>query len=185
MKQTKQVLVESTIDLIARGGVEAATVRAIAQASEVTEGTIYRHFPSKQELYRYAYRRIVNDMVVEKEKLLKSERSTPEKIREWIRLTFEYYDKYPEAFAYVFLVPVPKAISNDKSTRRQGDMFLKFIKEAQTANEIRNMLPELALSHFTGLMLNIPRLINADRLPGPALKYLDEVDNAVWRILRA
>jgi hypothetical protein len=47
------------------------------------------------------------------------------------------------------------------------------------------MPPELALSHFTGLMLNVPRLINEGTLEGPASRYVDDVADAVWRALCA
>ena len=41
---------------------------------------------------------------------------------------------------------------------------------------------ELALSHFSGILLNVPRLINEGSLPRPALQYTDEVKRAIYRV---
>jgi hypothetical protein len=45
--------------------------------------------------------------------------------------------------------------------------------------------PKLAYSHFSGIMLSVPRLIHEGVLRGPALSYLDEASEAVWRALGA
>ena len=41
---------------------------------------------------------------------------------------------------------------------------------------------ELGMGHFTGVMLNVPRLINDGMLSGPAGTYTGEVLNALTRI---
>jgi len=66
---------------------------------------------------------------------------------------------------------------------RQGRIFMEMIKSAVATEEIKPIAPELALSHFTGVMLNVPRLINEGLLEGPASRYFEAVADAVWNIL--
>lgn len=49
--ETKTKLIEATIKVVSEVGYTRATTRAIADAAQVAEGTIYRHFADKQQLF--------------------------------------------------------------------------------------------------------------------------------------
>ncbi len=51
----KAALIAATLDLVAENGVRGATVRAIAERAEVTQGLIRHYFSSKEELISAAY----------------------------------------------------------------------------------------------------------------------------------
>ena len=183
-RNTKDVLIASTIRLVSRHGAESLTTRAIAAESGVTEGAIYRHYRSKEALRWQAYKLIVEEMYQEKLHLKTSTAPVRQKIREWVKLTFAYFDRYPDAFTYVLLLPPPPAAEGESAiTTKQGDLFEQLMTEAGSAGLIRPISPAVARCHFTGLMLNVPRLINDGALPGPASLYTDEVGDAVWRVL--
>jgi AcrR family transcriptional regulator len=180
----KRELLEAAVKLVAQGGIEAATVRAIAREVGVTEGAIYRHYPSKEELYWQAYRRIIEVMIHEKEELIARGLPIRQTLREWVRLSYAHYDAHPDAFTYVLLTPPMIPAAELEITTHQGRLFMETIKQTQKEGRVRSISPELALSLFTGLMLNVPRLINEGTLPGPASQYADEVADAVWRVLQ-
>jgi AcrR family transcriptional regulator len=48
--ERKQQIVEVTMDLVAKNGVQAATTSRIAAAAGVSEATLYRHFASRREM---------------------------------------------------------------------------------------------------------------------------------------
>lgn len=56
-------LISAALELIADGGAEAATVRAIADRAGVTSGLIRHYFTNKQELTRAAYLVLMNQMI--------------------------------------------------------------------------------------------------------------------------
>ena len=111
-----------------------------------------------------------------------------------MRLTYNYFDRHPAAFTFVLMTPhlVPPAgqsagsgvVDRLRLSADQGDLFLEMIEEALKAGEVRPMPPKLALSHFAGVLLSVPRLIREGVLGGPASAYADEVSDAAWRILR-
>jgi AcrR family transcriptional regulator len=183
-QNTKERLIQATMRLVAEGGAHAATVRAIARAVGVTEGAVYRHFPSKEQLYAHAYERVVDDMYAEKLRLLHEPGTFAEKCHEWVRLTYAYYDAQPEAFTYVLLTRAIAALMDSTVTTKQGRILTELLEQAQRAGEVRALPIKLTLSHFTGLMLNVPRLINEGALPAPASQYADEVADAIGRALR-
>lgn len=58
----RAALISATQELVAEGGPEAATVRAIAARAGVTPGLIRHYFQSKDELTRAAYRALMDGM---------------------------------------------------------------------------------------------------------------------------
>ena len=56
----RAALIAATQSLVAEGGPEAATVRAIASRAGVTAGLIRHYFQTKEELIRAAYRALMD-----------------------------------------------------------------------------------------------------------------------------
>jgi AcrR family transcriptional regulator len=174
----REEIIAATIQLVAQKGVKAATVRQITTEAGVTEGALYRHFASKEDLCRQAYERIVAEMAAAKEELATGSLPLREKLREWVRLSYEYFDRYPEAFTYVLLTS--HHFAEEGVSTSQGRLLMQlFGKEG-----IGDTSPGMALCLFSGVLLNVPRLINEGRLRGPALQYTEEVAQAIWRLFR-
>lgn len=180
---TRRAISDYAMQLVVQQGARSATVRAISTGMAVNEAALYRHYKSKDEILASAYVRIVEEMVREKKHLAKSALPFPELVREWIRLTYLYYDKNPDAFAYVLLLPPPSSVVASGLTRAQGALFLSLLRRALKNKEIRPIAPKLAYSHFSGIMLNIPRLMHEGTLRGRAADYVDAAADAVWKVL--
>jgi AcrR family transcriptional regulator len=54
--QTRAQIVRAAHELIARGGYRAASIAAVARRAHVATGSVYRHFPSKAELFAEVFR---------------------------------------------------------------------------------------------------------------------------------
>lgn len=185
-QNSKGSLIEAMIGLAAEQGLGGCTTQQIAQRAGVSEGAIYRHYRSKDELRWAAYRQVVADMIEEKKGLAASSLALPELLHEWIRLTYQFFDQNPKAFTFVLLIPPPKPLSHSdrKIVRQQGQILMARLRQARMAGEMKPLSPRVALCFFTGLMLNVPRQINEGTLRGPAERYTDTVSQAVWKILR-
>jgi AcrR family transcriptional regulator len=55
--EVRERIVHAARDLIARGGYAEARIVAVAKRAGVATGTVYRHFPSKAELFAEVFRR--------------------------------------------------------------------------------------------------------------------------------
>lgn len=71
-------LIAATQELVAEGGPEAATVRAIAARAGVTAGLIRHYFQSKDELTRAAYRSLMDGMTAKGSAALEGVGALPE-----------------------------------------------------------------------------------------------------------
>jgi AcrR family transcriptional regulator len=182
-KISRKTISDSAVRLVVQEGAPRATIKAISAGISVNEAALYRHYKSKDEILASAYVGIVDEMAREKQHLAKAGLPFRELVREWIRLTYRYFDKNPDAFAYVLLLPPPDSVIASGITRVQGTLFLSLIKRALKKQEIQPIPAKLAYSHFAGIMLNIPRLIREGTLPGPAARYVDASAQAVRRAL--
>ncbi len=185
-RRTKEKLVLATLRLVAQGGLQAVRISSIAKQAGVTDGAVYRHFTSKQELCWHAYESIIEQMIQEKQRLVAANKPIRQSIQQWIRLTFLYFDDNPEAFTYVLLTPHPmvRSAKHRRVMSAQGQLFMSLYRRHAQDGRVRDISPKLALCHLTGLMLNVPRLINEGLLAGPAMRYAEEVADSVWAILR-
>src|SRR2546423_10621320 len=55
--ETRERIVRAAIDQLADGGYASAGVQAVASRAGVATGSVYRHFPSKSELFAEVFRR--------------------------------------------------------------------------------------------------------------------------------
>lgn len=64
-ERRREDLIAAALDLVAEGGLHAATVRAIADRAGVTPGLIRHYFTSKEDLTRIAYQRLMERMTTD------------------------------------------------------------------------------------------------------------------------
>lgn len=64
-ERRREDLIAAALDLVAQGGIPAATVRAIAERAGVTPGLIRHYFTSKEDLTRVAYHRLMERMTTD------------------------------------------------------------------------------------------------------------------------
>lgn len=64
-ERRREDLIAAALDLVAEGGLHAATVRAIADRAGVTPGLIRHYFTSKEDLTRVAYHRLMERMTAD------------------------------------------------------------------------------------------------------------------------
>ena len=184
-KNKREALVGSAIRLVAQKGTKAASVRQIAEAAGVTEAAVYRHFSSKEDLFFQVYCQIVDDMAVSKEDILESGEPLHLRVGGWIRVTYEFFDKFPDAFTFVLLTPHNfEDRDGVEITTRQGGMLMTMLDRDMRQGLLPSLQLDLAMAMFTGLMLNIPRLINEGTLTAPASQYADRVVEAIFSMFR-
>lgn len=182
-RNTRVGLQDAAVRIGARNGIQSASIRTIAKEAGVTEGAVYKHFGSKNDLIREAYTAIVDEMARDKLVLLEAELPFDHAIRAWVKLTFKYFDGNRDAFSYVLLMPHQMAETLGNVFVKQGNLFRGFLLGAQKNGEAKQMDVDFAYALFTGCVLNVPRLINEGVLDGPALKYADETAEAMLTIL--
>jgi AcrR family transcriptional regulator len=79
-QQTRQLLIDTTLQLILEKGFDAITVQDITDRADLGRGTFYIHFKDKEEIVWIMFRELMQDL--EKEAHASTDRTRPQ---------FEYY----------------------------------------------------------------------------------------------
>ncbi|MBI1250646.1 MAG: TetR family transcriptional regulator [Alphaproteobacteria bacterium] len=100
IRPTREKLLRAALTLVARSGFEAATTAAIAEAAGVAEGTLYRHFASKDDLLIEVYRNLKSEVLTAVEDGEDRAASPEARLKRWWLALFEAYRSDIEAFTF-------------------------------------------------------------------------------------
>jgi AcrR family transcriptional regulator len=128
----------ATRELVATGGWRNAPVTAVATQAGVSTGLIYRHFPSKAELFV----EVLNAAVAHEVAIMERIASGPEVASERLRLAITAFVRRALAgpgLAHAFIVePVDPDVEAERMRGRRafGDVFLRLVEEGVAAGEL-------------------------------------------------
>jgi len=137
---TRERIVAAALDQVASGGYASAGVQAVAAHAGVAVGTVYRHFPSKGDLFAEAFRRASQrelDVVVAV--------AAPDgrSARERVAAAGEAFARRALAgpvLAFALLAePVDPAVEAERLRFRTGyrDAFARVLEDGVSAGELR------------------------------------------------
>jgi AcrR family transcriptional regulator len=146
-------IVDAARELIARGGYSEAQVAAVAERAEVATGTVYRHFPSKAELFaevfREASQREVDAMAAAAES---STAGAPERIAAGVE-SFARRALRGRRMAYALLAePVDPAVEAERLVFRRAyrDVLAEVIADGVDAGQLPAQDVEVSASALVG-----------------------------------
>ncbi len=137
---TREAIVAAALALMAEGGFQSAGVQQVAGAAGVAVGTVYRHFPSKGELFAEAFRQASQrelDVVVD------VTRADGRDAAERIGAAVEAFSRRALAGrvrAYALIAePVDPAVEAERLRLRTGyrDAFASVLDDGVRAGELR------------------------------------------------
>jgi AcrR family transcriptional regulator len=137
---TRERIVSAALDQVAEGGYDSASVQAVAGRARVAVGTVYRHFPSKAELFAEVFRRASQrelDVVVEVGAA--DGRSAPERLAAAVE-AFSRRALAAPVLAYALIAePVDPAVESERLRFRRGyrDAFARVLEDGVQAGELR------------------------------------------------
>jgi AcrR family transcriptional regulator len=146
-------IVDAARELIAHGGYAEAQVSAVAARADVATGTVYRHFPSKADLFaevfREASQREVDAMAAAAES---APGSAPERIAAGVEI-FARRALRGRRMAYALLAePVDPAVEAERLVFRRAyrDVLAEVIADGVAAGELPDQAVEVSASALVG-----------------------------------
>jgi AcrR family transcriptional regulator len=139
---TRKRLLRSARELIEEGGYGAASVVAIADRAGVASGTLYRHFPSKQELFVEVFRVVCagEERAMRAAAEQMSSRPAPERL-ELVLATFAQRALRNPRLAWALIAePVDPLVDAERLAYRER--YAQVIAEALRAGIEAGELPE-------------------------------------------
>jgi AcrR family transcriptional regulator len=182
-EETKARVERAALTLFVARGVAETTTREIAMAASIAEGTIYRYFPSKEQLALdifLGHHRALAEALAEVHRPVTGLR---EKIEAIVRCYCEWADRDWSLFAYhlltqhLFLAMVPDGTPNPV------DVVREVIVSAMTAGEIPQRDPDLAAASAIGTVMQPATYKVYGRFEGPLSAHVRFFADAAWAVL--
>lgn len=182
-EDTKARLERAALTLFVARGVAETTTKEIAMAASVAEGTIYRYFPSKEQLALDLFLRHhqgLAEALIEAHRPAKGLRA---KIEAIARCYCEWADRDWTLFAYhllnqhSFLIQVPDGMSNPVTVVRD------VISQAMKAGEIPRRNVDLAAASAIGVVMQAATYKVYGRFTGDLSDHIRFFADAAWAVL--
>lgn len=182
-EDTKQRIERAALTLFVARGVAETTTREIALAASIAEGTIYRYFPSKEQLAVDMFLRHHRALAEALDEAQEKAATLREKIDAIVRCYCEWADRDWTLFAYhllnqhSFLIQVPDSAPNPVNVVRE------VIARAMKAGEIPRRNADLAAASAVGVVLQAATYKVYGRFEGPLTAHARFFADAAWAVL--
>ncbi|MBA3866997.1 MAG: TetR/AcrR family transcriptional regulator [Solirubrobacterales bacterium] len=145
-------LVDSAAELIAGGGYGEATIVRVAERAGVAVGTVYRHFPSKSELFAEVFREASQREVDAMAAAMSAELPAAARIAAGIE-TFARRALRARRFAWALLAePIDAGVEAERLAFRRAyrDQLAAVLREGVAAGELPSQDPDVAAAALVG-----------------------------------
>ena len=182
-EETKARVERAALTLFVARGVTETTTREIAMAASIAEGTIYRHFPSKEQLALDLFLRHHRALAEALAGVAQQAQGLRAQIDAIVRCYCEWADDDWPLFAYhlltqhMFLTMVPEDTPNPVDVLRQ------VIVQAMAAGEIPSRDADLAAASAIGTVMQPATYKLYGRFEGPLSAHANFFAEAAWAVL--
>ena len=170
----KSIILKSALSCFAELTYEGTRLHHIAKRAGVSEGALYKHFPSMealaQEIFSYHLVKFSESML----EIEQSELAPDEKLRQLVQTYLQTYRDDSDAFYFVLLMKPSFWVEIDPGTVFPLDVAERVIRAGQTAGLVRNGQANLLAAIFLGCILR-PIIVARTADPG-ALDLLHNHD---------
>ena len=173
----------AALALFAEKGVDRTTINDIARSAGIAEGTIYRHYPSKEELIWQLFSANYVLLAGRLEAMQAQRPDLRAKLKAMVGLFCALFEQDPDMFSFLLLVQhgqLPR-VTPDMST--PGKVLRNALIEAMTEEEIAEQDPEVAAAMVLGLVLQPAVAKVYGRIKRPLGDFADQLAEACWRAL--
>jgi AcrR family transcriptional regulator len=175
---TRAKLREAALHLFVEKGVGETSVRDIVHAIGVTEGTLYRHYLSKDDLIKELFISHYAAFAHRLSNLLAGHKGFAARLAAIIAEFCRFYDEEPTLFRFLLLVQhqaLPQ-VANDENN--PVEVLERFISEAIDKKEIRLADPALGAAMLLGLLLQPATAALYGRIGVPLSSYAETMTKA-------
>jgi AcrR family transcriptional regulator len=181
----RPVIIRAATSLFASRGVDATSMREIADAAGVREAAIYRHFASKEEMSREIFTSWYGWYSRQLREIVRGPGSTKEKVHGAASLELSAAAEHSEAFAYFCENEARFVRSLPAKVPRARDVFIELITQGQKRREVKAGDAQLLADMLSGALCAVALSSMRRRRRAELNQQLDLVAAACWAMIAA
>jgi len=183
--ETRERIERTALKLFVEQGYAETSIRDIAKAARVAQGTLYVHYPSKEQLAWTLFSKSFSEIGAELDRLARSEATLHARLRAMIGYVLGMFDRDRTLVSYVFLT---RHTHLGRVTRRVGNPYLAFrrvVVDAIRHGEVPRKDPEVAAALVTGAIIQVIDVGIMGHIKGPLAARTDQVADACLALMAA
>jgi AcrR family transcriptional regulator len=177
---TKEKISLVALRLFSKKGFKGTTVKDIARKVGITEGAIYRHFTSKEEIVNYLLARITKDIRSRIENEVFTQKDIRQQVSKLVEVLVNYAFENPDAFRFLTVYHILR--HNAGGGKLPGNMLMELFRDARKRG-ILKVSPEVALSLIIGAVERLFILWEMKIIKTPKEKLVSELKKSLVRAL--
>src|SRR3954464_12630977 len=157
----RERIVEAALLQLAEGGYASASVGAGARPAGAATGSVFRHFPSKADLFAEVFRRAAQREVDVLRTMTDRSEPVTHRLAAWVEAFVRRALAEPVRASALIAEPVDPAVEAERLTFRRAyaDLFERALHDGVRSSQLPALDPELAATAIVGAL--------AEALVGP------------------
>ena len=182
---TRQRIERAAIALFAAKGVDATTTKDIAAEVGISEGAIYRHFRSKDELTWHLFSTHYTDLARHIDAVMADTQGLAGRIERTVELFCGLFDREPELFAFILLSQHGQLgrVTDDMPTPVES--LRRMFQDGLDRGECRGTDPDLMAAMALGLVTQPATFAIYGRIARPLSRLAPALADAAKRAVLA
>lgn len=180
----RQHVLDAALKLFVEKGIEGTTTREIAHLANAGEGTMFRHFESKEDMAWHLFHENLVAFMKHLEEKVAGQTTAEDKIRSMIQACYDLYETDPVMCSFLLLTEHSAARRMGADYRTPISFLVEVIEQGQKAGEIRAMDSQLAAALVFGAVLRVPFFKRYRRITRDLREMVGEVTESVWQMIK-
>lgn len=182
---TKERIDRAALRLFTEWGVAETSIRDIAQEAGVSQGAMYNHYASKEELASSLFLENYSRMGGELRDVAAREEGLEAKIRAMLRHTFEEFDRDWTLISYVYMTRHQYLRTVSPRARNNPHLvFRLIIVDAISRGEVPEQDPDVATAMVMGAIVQVMDVSILGRIhQKPLVALADDIASGCLRLL--
>jgi AcrR family transcriptional regulator len=181
---TRARIEQAALGLFVEKGVAATSVRDIAAAVGLSDGALYRHYPSKDELVRRLFAAGFGQFAQTLERLAEDRTQAREKIAAMVGGFCALFDQDSVLFRFLLLVQHDQLQHVRPGMANPVESVRRVVAAGMADGEIPQGDPDLATAMVMGIILQTATFRVYGRITRPLGQLVPVLSAACWKALR-
>ncbi|NPA41833.1 MAG: TetR/AcrR family transcriptional regulator [Aquificae bacterium] len=180
--KTRDLILEEALKLFSEKGIKETTIRDIAKAVGITEGAIYRHFESKDQIVYELFEKYSHQLYDKVERAIKRAKTEEEAFKKAVYAFLEFAFKKPDAFRYLNIFHYLRGKEVRKFKRIPFSLLKELVLKLHGEGVIK-VEPEYALALVTGTLERVFLYKSMGIIKGRQETVKEKTANLLWKSL--
>ena len=180
---TKELIARTALALFVEKGIDGTTIRDIAAAAGIAEGTLYRHYSGKDALAWDLFSRNYTAFALELHRIEAGQATLRAKLDAMVRQFCTFFDDDPVLFSYLLLAQHGQLQKVTQEMPNPVEVVREVLAGGMDRGEIPAGDPNVAAAMLLGIVLEVAVFKIYRRLPQSLTSLADTLVEACWRVV--